>query len=230
MKKKLESNLISIAHRILKLKGKEDINALQQEVKVLYERLTILKFVEEHFGQAQPTIGKSDVVTKFEEIAQQVISGNKDVPENNPHEEDIVVPLMDTINEMVIEMPETETLDDILSEILPEPVFEKKSEETLVQDSHTRKEVHVDSKLISLNDKLKPGIHVGLNDRIAFVKHLFDGSDVDYNRVLSQLNTLRTYDEAVSFLSDMVKPDYNHWAGKEEYESRFLTIIEHKFN
>lgn len=121
-------------------------------------------------------------------------------------------------------------MDDILSEILPEPVFEKKSEETLVQDSHTRKEVHVDSKLISLNDKLKPGIHVGLNDRIAFVKHLFDGSDVDYNRVLSQLNTLRTYDEAVSFLSDMVKPDYNHWAGKEEYESRFLTIIEHKFN
>lgn len=52
MKKKLESDLISIAHRILKLKGKEDINALQQEVKVLYERLTILKFVEEHFGQS----------------------------------------------------------------------------------------------------------------------------------------------------------------------------------
>ena len=49
MKKKLESDLISIAHRILKLKGKEDVNKLHTEVSALYEKLTVLKFAQENF-------------------------------------------------------------------------------------------------------------------------------------------------------------------------------------
>ena len=47
MKKKLESELISIAHRILKLKGKEDVNRLHEEVSLLYEKLTVLKFFDQ---------------------------------------------------------------------------------------------------------------------------------------------------------------------------------------
>ena len=30
--------------------------------------------------------------------------------------------------------------------------------------------------------------------------------------------------------TDFVKPDYDNWAGNEEYETRFLDIIEKKFN
>ena len=37
MKRKLEADLISIAHRILKLTGKEDVNKLHAEVAELYE-------------------------------------------------------------------------------------------------------------------------------------------------------------------------------------------------
>ena len=32
----------------------------------------------------------------------------------------------------------------------------------------------------SLNDKLKRGVTIGLNDKIAFIKHLFDGKSEDY--------------------------------------------------
>ena len=46
MKKKLEADLISIAHRILKLKGQEDVNKLYAEVSELYEKLTVLKFAQ----------------------------------------------------------------------------------------------------------------------------------------------------------------------------------------
>ena len=42
MKKKLESELVSIAHRILKLKGREDIDKMHNEVAKLYEKLTVL--------------------------------------------------------------------------------------------------------------------------------------------------------------------------------------------
>ena len=82
---------------------------------------------------------------------------------------------------------------------------------------------------MSLNDTLLKGINIGLNDRIAFVKHLFAGSNEDFNRVISQLNTFDTFDEAQNFVDDMVKPDYNNWEGKEDYGVRFMNLVEKKF-
>ena len=57
MMKKLESELMSIAHKILKLKGKEDVNKMHTEVAALYEKLTVLKFAQENFEDDLPTIG-----------------------------------------------------------------------------------------------------------------------------------------------------------------------------
>jgi hypothetical protein len=50
MKKKLEADLISIAHRVLKLKGKEDTILLHQEAQKLYEKLSVLRFYEENIN------------------------------------------------------------------------------------------------------------------------------------------------------------------------------------
>ena len=44
MKKRLEAELISIAHRVLKLKNKSEIDQLYHETQKLYEALTFLKF------------------------------------------------------------------------------------------------------------------------------------------------------------------------------------------
>jgi hypothetical protein len=87
----------------------------------------------------------------------------------------------------------------------------------------------IETKTVSLNEKLSKGINIDLNDRIAFVKHLFGNSDEDYNRVLNQLITYDSFDEAQNFIEDMVKPDYNSWEGKEDYAQRFIEIIEKKF-
>ena len=81
----------------------------------------------------------------------------------------------------------------------------------------------------SLNDKLKTNIQIGLNDRIAFVKNLFEGSQEDFNRVISQLNTLKTEKEAKKFINKIVKPDYN-WSEHEDLENRLLAIIERRFS
>ena len=48
----------------------------------------------------------------------------------------------------------------------------------------------------SLNDRLLANIQIGLNDRIAFVKNLFEWNQEDFNRVVSQLNTFKTEKEA----------------------------------
>jgi ABC-type transporter Mla subunit MlaD len=81
----------------------------------------------------------------------------------------------------------------------------------------------------SLNDRISnQKIQVGLNDRIAFVKHLFNFSQEDFNRVLSQLNTFTSEFECKDFIENKVKPDYN-WEDKEEYEARLIALVERKF-
>src|SRR5690606_22721918 len=66
MKKKLEAELISIAHRILKLKNKSELDQLYSETRALYEKLAVLRFAEEHFGQPKPSIGIADVESALE--------------------------------------------------------------------------------------------------------------------------------------------------------------------
>mgnify|MGYP003441141820 CR=1 FL=1 len=124
----------------------------------------------------------------------------------------------------------------------PTPVVEIQPE-TVVADSETSEpkvleeevkatfeKVSQEPKISSLNDRLNKTISFGLNDRIGFEKKLFGGSSDDFNRVISQLNTFDSFEEAKSFVLDFVKPDYNNWEGNEEFEARFMEIIEKKFS
>src|SRR5687768_9657287 len=68
MKKKLEAELISIAHRILKLKNRAELDQLQAEALKLYEKISVLKFVEDNFAEVKPTISYSSAEETLEEI------------------------------------------------------------------------------------------------------------------------------------------------------------------
>lgn len=81
----------------------------------------------------------------------------------------------------------------------------------------------------SLNDRFSKEIQIGLNDKLAFIQKLFFGSESEYNRVLQHLNQLHSLEEAAQYIQQQVKPTYNHWKGKEEYEERFLHLILRRF-
>ena len=51
MHKKLEADLISLAHSILKMKNKDDVFALKEKSKEVYEKLSLLAFVEEYINE-----------------------------------------------------------------------------------------------------------------------------------------------------------------------------------
>jgi len=249
MKKKLESELIDIAQKILQLRGKDDVNELHKEVSVLYEKLTVLKFAQENFEDDFPKIGSGSsffgmLDTAFNNKVSDSIEVENKVYVNLDESEDeaIMEPVMEKIKDIVAQMPqETQQVDALIESVTntdPEPpkpdleeitadfkdipVFDKvKGTKESVLDKDDKK---------SLNDKLKSGgINIGLNDKLAFIKHLFGGQSGDYDRVISQLNTVNSYTEAQRFIVDMVRPDYNNWEGKEEYEERFMEIIEAKF-
>ncbi|MDG5490986.1 hypothetical protein [Psychroserpens sp. SPM9] len=243
MKKKLEAELVSIAHRILKLKGKEDVIKLHAEAGALYEKLCVLKFAHENFEGDLPTIGSDSSFFGMLDVAfNNKISDNIEIEDkiyiNLDEKEDdhIYEPVMEKIKDMVAQMPhETQQVDDMVETAVVEP----KTQEHLEDITAGFEEIpefepvseSTENFKKSLNDKLKNGgLNIGLNDKLAFIKHLFNGKIEDYERVLSQLKTTSSYHEASHLIKDIVKPDYNNWEGKEEFEDRFLAIVERKFD
>ena len=316
MKKKLEADLMSIAHRVLQMKNKSDINQLCIETRKLYEKLAILQFVEEHFEGVKPTIGQAEVVAKMKQFFEEnhlsevkpamtkIEIVAEEIEEEESIVDEVVVVVVETEEifeeeEVAIEPEEetaAETVDEEIDQVDFLPSFELDEEEeeekivadeiqakpeevqisfldllggdytettfvkvdhdaektspldfdlpketALPKETNIQKEREellaemelnpkdIEPKPVSLNEKLAYGISIDLNDRIGFVKNLFGNSDEDYNRVLNQLITYDNFQEAQNFIEDMVKPDYNNWQGKEDYEQRFIEIIEKKF-
>ena len=190
------------------------INLIKEELK------SILKDLE----KIKENSNVDHLVLKFQKAYKRLIifqykTENKNtIDESNQKE---VNTGMETINEIVTEIPdETKTeIDDDLFSSLASPEF-------VIKDDNTP-EISFESK--KLNESLIKGVNIGLNDKIAFTKSLFDGNEEDYTRVVSQLQTCSSWDEAFKFLNDVVKPDYNNWEGKEEIEKRFLKCIQNNF-
>lgn len=302
MKKRLESELISIAHRILKLKNKSEVDQLYKETQKLYETLSVLKFYQDNFESVKSDVSedvleekleqsnqveevpeisaevKDDVVeavadaepeveleaaepevetevaeeTKEEEVVSDEPEEILEEEETLEQEEETVVdekPAFTPIFELEVEEEEETEPAEIVSEVKSEekledhigkyadPIFEKINEVSLFSaeiPAETREEIKaavpVEAPNAALvNDSHSKTIAIGLNDRIGFVQHLFNDSNEDFNRVISQLNTFDTFEEAKNFINEMVIPDYNYWIGEEDYIERFMAIVEKKF-
>ena len=228
MKNKLKKELRKLSTEILTADNLDDIAGLYELSKNLYEKLAVLRFIELELNDMEVDVSKNAIAAKFEELANAVLDSNKSVPENNPHDEDIMIPGMDTIKDMVSEMPNNEELEDVLAEFMSKPNYMKNDKELFMPSNEDLKKSEVSPK--SLNDRLgNSKVKVDLNDRLAFVKHLFNNSMEDYNRVLSQLNTIDSEERSISFIKNMVKPDYNNWVGKEQYEERFIELVARRF-
>ena len=392
MKKLLEAELMSIAHRILKLKGREDVHALHKEAQLVTQKLSVLKFYEDYkhmikeempqadfdahlmsytndikneddaklsLNALEKTVEKETIETNIlenqieEEIESKLL--NEDLShEKLPEDEEEFLVLNDGLTAEEVtedEENESELIDNSLSQEINESIDDEsiinenkpealtikpenelfssdeieikadtfheilESKEDLIineQSHHIQKELNeqeeivainsekkledlfqdftdfdfvkvetekkpieneeqfeeqavineniessleeienpikieeeiidfsnafvqntpeiTENKVFSLNDKLIGGVKIGLNDKIGFVKHLFDGSDEDFTRVISQLNTFNTYQEAIDFIENFVKPDYNNWENKDDYASRFFGILERSY-
>jgi len=242
MKKKLESELISIAHRILKLTSKEDLEKMHNEIALLYQKITVLKFIENNYsGESPDFIGMdSSFFNSLNGASNNTITDSLEETDktflnrDSEEEEAIMEPAIEKIKDMVAQMPEETIEVDTIIDKINEPKDTVEHDLSELSPSYAQlpifDAIDPEPTQTSLNDQLKmQGFQIGLNDRLAFVKNLFDNSTEDYDRVLSQLSTLSSQDEAINLLDSIIKPDYNNWEGQEEIEARFLEIIENKF-
>lgn len=309
MKKRLESELISIAHRILKLKNKSEVDQLYKESQKLYETLSVLKFYQDNFESVKSDVDEVVLEEKLkqsleveiapvlaaevneedvepiaeveaapeieEEVEEQIESEDdpsdselaeqsivseapeevieeQSIDEEEPiaNEESALKPIFeleteeeeqeqqDIPAEVAFESQPEEKLEDHIGKYT-EPVFVKTNEVSLFTSDSSEteeakqtvvEEVKEEPKSDAFNEMTTKSIAIGLNDRIGFVQHLFNDSNEDFNRVISQLNTFDTFEEAKNFINEMVLPDYNYWVGEEDYIERFMEIVEKKFS
>lgn len=220
MIKKLRKELTRLSSEILASGEDAEVDRLYQQARGIYERLAVLKFIEDKLGDVQVDVSSHVIASRFEKMANSVLSGNTSVPESNPHEEDIMTPGMDTIKDIVSEMPTEIALEQLFGEFVAKPDYLKDEKESPAKGAGTK----------SVNDKMGKSFQVGLNDKLAFVKHLFNGNVEDYNRVLSQLGTIDSQERSIAFINNMVKPEYNNWERKEEYEARLIALVERRFS
>ncbi|MEL0225172.1 MAG: hypothetical protein VW912_00625 [Flavobacteriaceae bacterium] len=195
----IKKELERLAHEILAQKETATATELLEKVQGLYKALVVL----EHLQQQTP---------KLDEDQQRE-----------------VIPVTEKINALVTELPleeESAAIEDLFATVA-NPVFIKKEVESQGQTPPDQPTDSTASK--NLNDILGKGIQIGLNDRLAFINNLFDQSEEDYQRVISQVQTLSSWEEAQNFIEQMIKPDYDFWEGKEEFEARFLKCLESNF-
>ena len=278
---------MSLAHSILQMKNKQDVKALKDKSQQIYEKLSLLAFVEDYVN-TNPNLEETK-----EELLEKVTSAldKKNAIITNDVREDVKIEVVEdhfvdeneklaaeigddffeqeiknseTINsvkeEVVLEYSKEDVVNEYLEvekeEVIEQPFDDleelifgdtkptnfkddpkdvgEKNAITLEEELEDTIPVDVIANLFepvqpkSLNDKLQTNIQIDLNDRIVFVKNLFEGSQEDFNRVVSQLNTFKTEKEAKKFIIKMVKPDYD-WSKQEELENRLLEIIERRF-
>jgi len=210
----LHKELRAIALSILDQGNTVNVGELEQKVRELQKQLTIL----EH----EQRMSKQEVV----EVPLAVVEDSK-IRNEEPKVVVKIVPekQLETL-EVSEESPQvvTETLEDLFATAISEPVFVKKESPALEE------EAGVEQNPKNLNDVLGKGLKIGLNDRLAFIKNLFDEQPEEYQHVISQILTYENLDEAQEFIETFVKPEYNSWEGKESFEDRFYKIIEQNFN
>ncbi len=200
-----------------------DYSSLRETVAEIYEEVLVLEFTETRkkelnkiLLQVEKRVSGSSPEVEVKVAASQRVETAEEKPQAFMSDEIKVVPIPQG-------PPKPNHIKEDSTPAKAEEPQEVKSKPVAVEKPR------VEKKLASVNDRANQGpLKLGLNDRIAFVKHLFNGSQEDLSRVLNQLNTMTSISEVEDFLQ-AVKADYNNWEGKEEYEERLVEMLTVRF-
>ena len=217
MNKKIKKALVKIANEIIDLDNKKSINEedVFHKVGQLNEVLSVYRFL------------KKNNITNWEIQENQLNLILNEIIGISESEEDLinqnskleVEPIIEKIKDIVTEMPEKIEEKNPLLNVSEDPIFVEK-----YKNKDSAKELKE-----NVNDKFMKGLHIDLNDRLAFTKYLFLDNKSEYQRVISQIATFSNFEEVENFILTMIKPEYDNWEGKEDYEKRFLEVLSKLF-
>lgn len=226
MTEKIKKALKVWAEKVLENQAQWDTDQVHQAIQKLYELSVCQKVLIEQ------RIPVADLWKRQQAELNSVIetlTGSKKVDKIENEEAFEVPPMMETIKNMVTEMPEPENYERLFEQVNEPPIFvPKKAKEvektsdraTILKETEDRKNV---------NDQFAKSLAIDLNDRLAFIKHLFEENVSAYEAIISQIVTFNSWDEVQNFIVSKVKIEYSHWNEKQAIEKRFMTILKNNF-
>lgn len=206
----LGAQLRALAQEILGHEGApEELKALRDKSRALYEALIV--------AAHQASSEEEEVTPIFEPSTEKI---------------------KDLVAQMV---PETQQMDQLLEQLTEGSAAEQEAmshyQQTVEFEPIAQTErpntggeglVAKSEKPKSLNDQLGR-LSIGLNDRAAFIKHLFLGDSSAFEAVLTQIDLCESTSQAHRFLEESIMSKYNNWEGKEAIADRFIHLIEQRF-
>ena len=224
MTEKIKSALLKWAEKVINHQVQWDEEKTHQAIQNLYELSIIQKMLLE-----QDSLDKN-LWEKQQSQLSEVLKSFSGDPEKEivKGEEFEVAPMMDTIKNMVTEMPEPEAYEKLFETFEETPSFEPKKKENSVKQS--KQEVETIPEIKNINDRFNKTLRIDLNDRLAFIKNLFEGDTASYEKVLSQIVTFESWEEVFNFINVQVKTEYDNWNKNEEIADRFLAILQKNFD
>ena len=223
MTEKIKTALVHWATNIIKDQSNWDDEKTHDAIQKIYELSIFQKMLID-----QEEIDKSLWERHQKKLDEVINSLTEDTNKEKTKDDDMeVAPMMETIKNMVTEMPEPETYEKLFESVGTPPTFMSKKNDSIRNKLDTEKDISNDKK--NINDQFSKKLSVDNNERLAFIKHLFDGDTNNYERVLNQTLTLGSWAEVSNLISSKVKIEYNNWKGKEDIADRFLTVLQKSF-
>ena len=174
--------------------------------------------------------------TSVEESVEEEIVGN--TVEEAPEAPEVIIEEEKKEDAAIENIPLTEgAADESIEEIITEEKTEEKVIEDIAEETSPSQETPItinealaqntsSSRKLSVNEMLaSKNIAITLNDRLAFINNLFDGEVEDFENTIRYIFSQKEVDVVIEYITEIIKPYYNNWIEKEEYEKRFMEII-----
>ena len=199
IEQKLYSDLVELAHKILRLKEKEEVNALKKTAHLLYEKLAVLDFIRH----------------------QQFIFPNDETLQNETEAVEKRIKKSDTFQKTVVKTPEPQKkINDEFEHTVP-------IEEGLKLFEGKTKTANTPEKKEPTPSIKKPLIKIDLNERFGFVKHLFDDDLKSFTNLFEHLREVDGFEAAKNLAAKSFSK--NSGEEKKEYIERFFNILENYY-
>ena len=206
----LGAKLRALAEEILGHEGGlEELKALRDKSRALYEALVV--------ASHQASSEKEEGTPIFEPSTEKI----KDIVAQMAPETQQMDQLLEQLTEG--SAAEQEAMSHYQQTVEFEPIAQTERPNTSGEGLAAKSE-----KPKSLNDQLGR-LSIGLNDRAAFIKHLFLGDSSAFEAVLTQIDLCESTTQAHRFLEESIMSKYNNWEGKEAIAERFIHLIEQRF-
>ncbi|MDA1019260.1 MAG: hypothetical protein O2790_03515 [Bacteroidetes bacterium] len=224
MTEKIKTALVEWAELVIKDQALWENDEVHLAIQKLYEISVCQKFLN------QGSSSSERLKRQQEELSSILNSMTSPVPEILEKKEDLEVPpMMETIKNMVTEMPEPESYERLFETVEESPVFIPKPSNESVKEGSKHQPTGETEERKNLNDHFAKSLTIDLNDRLSFIKHLFEENTSAYESVISQVITFSQWKEVEVFIESKVKIEYPHWENKKLIEERFLGILKKNF-